>query len=102
MVSKSCGNNGWHDTDPRITHPAPAYNILVVANMDDQDTTTRSDDVRSTSSSVGPTLNGRKKPDITAPGSNIMSTNNSWSGVGSGNPDPDCWGSRGQSRHGLC
>ncbi|MHC4754445.1 MAG: S8 family serine peptidase [Planctomycetota bacterium] len=100
MVSKSCGNNGWHDTLPRITHPAPAYNILVVANMDDQDTTSRADDVRSTSSSVGPTLGGRKKPDITAPGSNIMSTNNSWLGTGSGNPDPDCWGSRA-SRQGY-
>ena len=78
MVTKSCGNGYWDDTDPTITHPAPAFNLLAVANMNDQDTTSRSDDVRRTDSSVGPTLNGRKKPDITAPGTNIMSTYSGW------------------------
>ena len=91
MVSKSAGNAYWDDTDPTITHPAPSYNILVVANMDDRNTLDRTDDVRRFDSSVGPTLSGRKKPDIAAPGTNIMSTNNSWSGTGSGNPDPNCW-----------
>ncbi len=79
MVSKSAGNNGWDNSDPSITHPAPAYNLMAVANMDDQDTVGRSDDVRRSSSSVGPTLNGRRKPDITAPGTDIMSTNRDWS-----------------------
>jgi serine protease AprX len=81
MVTKSCGNGGWDDDDPTITHPAPAYNLMAVANMDDQNTTTRTDDVRdsgSSGSSVGPTVYGRKKPDITAPGSDIMSTNSNW------------------------
>jgi len=91
MVSKSAGNENWDDSDPTITHPAPAYNILVVANMDDQNTLERTDDVRRVSSSVGPTLSNRRKPDITAPGTNIMSTNNSWAGTGSGNSDPNCW-----------
>ena len=80
MVTKSCGNGYWDDTDPTITHPAPSYNLMAVANMDDKNTLTRSDDVRRSSSSVGPTVNGRKKPDITAPGTNIMSTYAYWSG----------------------
>ena len=90
-VAKSAGNNGWSSTAPTITHPAPAYNLLAVANMNDRGTATRSDDVRSSSSSVGPTLNGRRKPDISAPGTNIMSTNHSWAGAASGNSDPNCW-----------
>lgn len=79
MVAKSAGNGYWDDNDPSITHPAPAYNLMAVANMDDQNTLGRSDDVRRSSSSVGPTLNGRRKPDITAPGTDIMSTNRDWS-----------------------
>ncbi|MGX5203133.1 S8 family serine peptidase [Aliikangiella sp. IMCC44632] len=78
MVTKSTGNSGWHDSSPRITHPAPAYNLMAVANMDDKNTTSRGDDVRRSSSSVGPTLSNRKKPDITAPGTAIMSTNSDW------------------------
>jgi serine protease AprX len=80
MVTKSCGNGYWDDVDPTITHPAPSYNLMAVANMDDQDTVLRSDDVRRSSSSVGPTVNGRKKPDITAPGTHIWSTNANWFG----------------------
>jgi uncharacterized repeat protein (TIGR01451 family) len=49
--------------------------------MDDQNTTSRSDDTIRTSSSRGPTANGRKKPDITAPGTNILSCDNSWEGA---------------------
>lgn len=84
LVSKSAGNSGWGTTLPTITHPAPAYNLLAVANMNDQGTTARSDDVRSGSSSTGPTLNGRRKPDIAAPGTLIRSTNAFWPPVGSG------------------
>ena len=78
MVTKSAGNGNWGST-LTLTHPAPAYNLMAVANMDDKNTSTRTDDVRRSSSSIGPTLNGRKKPDISAPGTNIMSTNSSWS-----------------------
>lgn len=73
MVSKSTGNGGWGTTT--ITHPAPAYNLLASANMDDRNTVTRADDLITSSSSRGPTLGGRKKPDITAPGTNSMTTN---------------------------
>ncbi|MHC4544414.1 MAG: S8 family serine peptidase, partial [Planctomycetota bacterium] len=86
MVTKSTGNNDWHATEPTITHPAPAYNLLACASMNDRNTLTRTDDIISThppdwGSSVGPTLNGRKKPDITAPGDDIMSTYAYWSGA---------------------
>ncbi len=84
MVAKSAGNMGWGASTPTITHPAPAYNLLAVANMNDQGTTDRGDDVRRTDSSVGPTVNGRLKPDITAPGTTIRSTNAFWVGSGSG------------------
>lgn len=73
MVSKSTGNGGYSATSPTITHPAPAYNLMASANMNDYNTITRDDDRIDTSSSVGPTLGGRKKPDITAPGTNSMS-----------------------------
>jgi hypothetical protein len=73
MFSKSTGNGGYGTTT--ITHPAPAYNLMASANMQDQDTVTRDDDFITSSSSRGPTLGGRKKPDITAPGTNSMTTN---------------------------
>ncbi len=78
LVGKSAGNGG--DGTTRITHPAPAYNLLAVANVWDQDTTGRGDDVIRSTSSRGPTLAGRKKPDIAAPGHRTMTTNNLWSG----------------------
>jgi serine protease AprX len=73
MVSKSTGNGGYHVTNPTITHPAPAYNLMASANMDDFNSVPRADDRITSSSSVGPTFGGRKKPDITAPGNNSMS-----------------------------
>lgn len=84
LVSKSAGNGGWGTSSPTITHPAPAYNLLAVANMNDRATTNRSDDVRSGTSSTGPTVNGRRKPDIAAPGTLIRSTNAFWPPAGSG------------------
>jgi len=82
MVTKSTGNKDWHATEPTITHPAPAYNLLACASMNDRNTLTRTDDIISThptwGSSVGPTVNGRKKPDIAAPGDEIMSTYSGW------------------------
>ncbi len=74
MVSKSTGNGGFGNGAPTITHPAPAYNLLASANVNDAGTIPRADDRIDTSSSRGPTLAGRKKPDIAAPGYNSMST----------------------------
>ena len=72
----SAGNSGPGANT--IENPSIAYNVMCVANMDDQDTTSRGDDTIRTSSSRGPTAGGRKKPDITAPGTNIYSANNTW------------------------
>ncbi len=74
MVSKSTGNGGFGSGNPTITHPAPAFNLMASANMDDFGTVARTDDRITSSSSRGPTAAGRKKPDITAPGNNSMST----------------------------
>lgn len=72
MVSKSTGNGGFSTGAPTITHPAPAYNILAVGALDDLNTVSRADDRIASYSSTGPTLGGRKKPDVSAPGSNIL------------------------------
>jgi len=56
--------------------PAKAYNTIAVANIWDQNTTTRSDDEIWHTSSRGPTPAGRKKPDISAPGNETYSTTN--------------------------
>lgn len=77
MVTKSAGNFGW-GTSTTISSPGAAYNLMTVANMDDLNTTSRTDDVRRTSSSTGPVSGSRRKPDITAPGTNILSANSAW------------------------
>lgn len=73
--ANSAGNSGWGPAS--IRDPASSYNAIVVANVMDEDTVTRSDDVITTSSSRGPTLSGRRKPDIAAPGTDSFSTTNS-------------------------
>jgi hypothetical protein len=80
-ATPAAGNEGWSDTEPRLGSPSIAYNVIGVANMNDLNTLYRPDDVRSASSSVGPTFNGRRKPDLAAPGSSIMSTNAFWDGL---------------------
>lgn len=79
LVTKSAGNNG--DGTTTITHPAPAYNLMAVANVYDNNTSSRSDDFIWGSSSRGPTLNGRKKPDISAPGHLTRTTESAWAGA---------------------
>jgi serine protease AprX len=77
----SAGNQGYvkqSKTSPfasTLTIPADNYNAITVANMnmyhsvkDDQSPDRREKHMISDSSSRGPTLLGRKKPDITAPG----------------------------------
>ncbi|MBM4108814.1 MAG: hypothetical protein FJ255_08395 [Phycisphaerae bacterium] len=77
IVSKSTGNGGFGSGNPTITHPAPAFNLMAVANIDNTGDTNRANDRINTSSSRGPTAAGRKKPDIGAPGTSIMTTNTS-------------------------
>jgi len=76
----AAGNSGSGAST--VESPSLAYNCLSVANMDDVDTATRTDDVIRGSSSRGPTDGGRRKPDITAPGTDIWSTNYQWESSG--------------------
>ncbi len=71
--AKSAGNAGFGTNT--MTVPANNYNGLTVANMWDKNTVTRTDDVITASSSRGPTVGGRKKPDLTAPGTGTMTCN---------------------------
>lgn len=76
MVSKSTGNGG--SGSQTITQPGQAYNLMGVANMTFQGTVTRADDVITNTSSRGPTRGGRRKPDITATGQGVFTTNSAW------------------------
>ncbi len=78
----AAGNDG--PNDQTLSRPGIFYNGLCVANVDDRNTFSRADDVIADSSSRGPTLNGRKKPDICAPGSFIFAPAHDWEGT---NPD---------------
>jgi serine protease AprX len=80
LYTKSCGNLGPNANT--LTQPAGIFNGLAVANMNDTNNTNRADDFINDSSSRGPTLGGRKKPDIAAPGSPTTAANNGWAGAG--------------------
>lgn len=80
VVAIAAGNDNM-DGSPTINSPSIAYNVISVANVDDKNTTSRSDDTIAATSSRGPTPNGRRKPDLAAPGTNILSTNNNWEGA---------------------
>ncbi|TLZ50858.1 MAG: PKD domain-containing protein, partial [Methanobacteriota archaeon] len=58
--------------------PATSFNVITVGASEDFNTVTRSDDALVGFSSRGPTQDGRIKPDIVAPGSNILSANAFW------------------------
>jgi subtilisin family serine protease len=82
VVTISAGNDG--SITGTLNSPSIAYNVLSVANVWDQGTTTRADDYIWWSSSRGPTPGGRRKPDVAAPGAYITSANDDWEG---GTPD---------------
>ena len=75
-VVVSAGNSG--PTSGTVGAPSCAFNVIGVGAIDDKNTISRADDFIASYSSRGPTLDGRIKPDISAPGSNIMSANNDW------------------------
>ena len=76
VVTLSAGNDGPGNTI--FASPACSYNAITVAAVDDQNTASRDDDTIASYSTRGPTANGRRKPDIAAPGSNINSCNTFW------------------------
>lgn len=77
-VTISAGNAG--PSNANFTDPASAYNVITVANANDRGTSSRADDIINAGSQVGPTANGRKKPDLAAPGTSILAPNHSWEG----------------------
>ena len=88
------GNDGTCG-DISLGTPGDAYNTITVGSINDQSTTSRTDDTIATLSSKGPTYDGRKKPDLVAPGGDcifsgndcmsylnpIISTNSNWEGL---------------------
>ena len=79
----AAGNSGPGGSDNRCVEdinslavPGDTYNVLTVASMNTHETALRADDFVSTFSSRGPTFDGRKKPDLTAPGAIIESAYN--------------------------
>ncbi len=80
-LSIAAGNGGG--TQKTLFTPAPCYNGIAVAGSDDKGTVSRSDDTIASFSSKGPTVAGRKKPDITVPGNNISTTTGLGSSFGS-------------------
>ncbi len=75
-VTISAGNSG--PSNSNFNDPAVSYNAITVANANDLNTANRDDDVINPGSSVGPTADDRRKPDISAPGTSIFAPNNDW------------------------
>ncbi|MEK6677635.1 MAG: S8 family serine peptidase [Planctomycetota bacterium] len=77
----AAGNRGGagcsQGTDGVVTNPAIAYNVIAVGNIDDRGTTGTGDDIMSGCSSWKDPLSthgDREKPEVSAPGTNITST----------------------------
>ncbi|MHA1404239.1 MAG: S8 family peptidase [Candidatus Helarchaeota archaeon] len=65
----AAGNEGSY----KINIPGDSFNCLCIGNIDNGVDIIRSTDVIASSSSTGPTYDGRIKPDLVAPGQNIRS-----------------------------
>ena len=82
---RSCGSTAWwwllrrgtdwsdHSFNPVRAAPANDPFIITVGATDEKGTTKRTDDVAANFSSFGNTTDGYFKPDIYAPGNNIIS-----------------------------
>ncbi|MCW4042984.1 MAG: S8 family serine peptidase [Candidatus Bathyarchaeota archaeon] len=82
-IAVIAGNSG--PTEYTLWEPGNNFNAITVGYTDDMDTgLDRTDDILDSTSSRGPTTDGRKKPDLTAPGSYITTTTHDWEGA---NPD---------------
>ncbi|MBU8908780.1 S8 family peptidase [Desertibacillus haloalkaliphilus] len=71
VVCVAAGNSG--PNPQTIASPAISPRVITVGAMDDQDTVERSDDRVAAFSSRGPTIDGLTKPDLLAPGVDIVS-----------------------------
>lgn len=71
VVCVAAGNSG---PDPgTIASPGISELVITVGAMDDRNTVTRGDDTIAVFSSKGPTIYGHDKPDVVAPGVNVVS-----------------------------
>ena len=73
LVWVNSGGNRGPDLQT-VTSPGIAYNAISVGSVNTNDTISRVDDLVSDFSSLGPTIGGRFKPDLVAPGEVIYST----------------------------
>lgn len=71
VVCVAAGNDG--PAPKTINTPGISPQVITVGNLDDQGSTDPGDDTLSSSSSRGPTIDNLVKPDLLAPGTNIMS-----------------------------
>lgn len=74
VVVVAAGNSG--PSKKSILSPGISPNVITVGAVDDKRTPNTSDDTIASFSSRGPTKEGLNKPDIVAPGVNIMSLSN--------------------------
>ena len=70
IVIAAAGNEG--PNSQTLLAPSVADNVICVTALDDMNTVNRNDDVIAYYSSRGPRRDGAKKPDVCAPGSNII------------------------------
>jgi len=71
VVCVAAGNDG--PGARTINTPGIEAKAITVGNLDDRGTVDPSDDIVNESSSVGPTIDNQVKPDLLAPGTNIIS-----------------------------
>jgi serine protease AprX len=71
VVCAAAGNDGPESGS--IGSPGIAPSIITVGAMDDKNTINRSDDTIASFSSRGPTIDGLVKPDVVAPGVDVIS-----------------------------
>ena len=71
VVCVAAGNGG--PAEETISSPGISQKVITVGALDDKETSDRSDDDVAEFSSRGPTIDGHTKPDILAPGVDIVS-----------------------------
>lgn len=74
VVVVAAGNSG--PLSNSILSPGINPDVITVGAIDDKRTVEHNDDIIASFSSRGPTVDGLQKPDLVAPGVNIMSTSN--------------------------
>ncbi|NLG49315.1 MAG: S8 family peptidase, partial [Chloroflexi bacterium] len=73
VVVVSAGNNGSGEENGILYPPANDPFVITVGATDDRGTTDPTDDVLAPFSAYGVTLDGHAKPDLVAPGTNVVS-----------------------------